>query len=256
MVLGHGSEVQSLVLNPVPRSAAPAPNPPPWPVSPQVPCAECLLCWQPRQELRGLGEQAREGAHAPSVQRPAATCGARGSALHGPEAGRTDARAPELLVVHRRVLAASLASTGRMPGAPSPAFPEAAGGRRPRAGCWTRCCHPGCLSRWLHREGPPRGPQGLVACPPSADPSWRRALQAGRVPAAPPPLAPPARLSAVASAAGLWLKGKCLQLRRPLDRTGYKGPVWPPVTRTGAEPSRAPAGWGRRCHPHFLRSVR
>lgn len=75
MVLGHGSEVQSLVLNPVPRSAAPAPNPPPWPVSPQVPCAECLLCWQPRQELRGLGEQAREGARAPSVQQQPAGLG-------------------------------------------------------------------------------------------------------------------------------------------------------------------------------------
>lgn len=82
MVLGHGSEVQSLVLNPVPRSAAPAPNPPPWPVSLQVPCAECLLCWQPRQELRGLGEQAREGAHAPSVQqRPAGLGGPLCTAL-------------------------------------------------------------------------------------------------------------------------------------------------------------------------------
>lgn len=246
--------MQSLVLNPVPRSAAPAPNPPPWPVSPQVPCAECLLCWQPRQELRGLGEQAREGAHAPSVQqRPAGLGGPLCTAL---KQGAPTPGPQSCSLCTIGVLAASLASTGRMPGAPSPTFPEAAGGRCPRAGCWTRCCHPGCLSRWLHREGPPRGPQGLVACPPSADPSWRRALQAGRVPAAPPPLAPPARLSAVASAAGLWLKGKCLQLRRPLDRTGYKGPVWPPVTRTGAEPSRAPAGWGRRCHPHFLRSVR
>lgn len=152
--------MQSLVLNPVPRSAAPAPNPPPWPVSPQVPCAECLLCWQPRQELRGLGEQAREGAHAPSVQRPAATCGARGSALHGPEARRTDARAPELLVVHRR-------GARRIPGLHRPdarsTLPRVPRGSRraaPSCGVLDSLLSPRVPVQVAPQRGAPEGPPG------------------------------------------------------------------------------------------------